>query len=114
MLRNLEHVLIDLDGNPIKFTDNDGEITAKHVITNSLLNARIEGEQPNGEKSYKRYCLCLEVHKGGNMDFKSDELELIKRLTAIMYAPLVVGQIYKWCDTDFVPVSATPKVKLKS
>ena len=117
MLRNLDTVLKNLDGTPIlkertaeatsmMEPQADEPLTIKDVAINALLASR-DGDKLDGTASVARYKLALRLHDGGEQDLKLDDLALIKRLAGLMYMPLVIGQVYAWCDPDPKP-AATP------
>lgn len=97
MPKNLDHVIVDLDGKPIA-QDDSGK--GKHadirfVAVNALL-ASVPGDNPTGDEKAQRYALAIRINAGGEQEFTPEELALVKRLVGQVYGPLIVGQVYEW------------------
>jgi hypothetical protein len=97
MTKDTDRPLLLLNGSPLK--EGDQDLLMRHAIVAALLNPNA-GEGANGEEKAARYKLALAVYDGGEQDFTADQLVLIKRLVGMTYGPLVVGQVYDWCDSD--------------
>jgi hypothetical protein len=95
MLKNLDDPIVDLSGDPV--TEPDGsKPSIKSVAVTALLNSP-EGT-PTATQKADRYHLAMRLHKGGDQDLTVEELALIKSLVGAFFLPLVVGQVFDWCD----------------
>jgi len=99
MTKNLDIPVHDLDGEQAidRVRGVDRPATVKHFIVNAL--ALVNGEQVSGEEKMRRYKLAMRLNEGGEQDLTPEDLSLIKSVIGVMYAPLIVGQIYDWADS---------------
>ena len=96
MVKNLDIELKNLDKTLLK-TEDEKVFTIKEAVTQALIIAKEEGKV-DGEASYKRYKLANKLFAGGEQELTPEELVLIKRMVALVYSPLVIGQVYDWAD----------------
>lgn len=100
MTKDLDVPMLDMDGEQV--TDRvkgvDRPATIKNFIVNSL--ALLNGEQISGEEKMIRYKLAMRLNEGGEQELTPEELVLIKKTVGTMYAPLIVGQVFTWADSD--------------
>ncbi len=114
MTRDLDAPLRNLDGTPIveggKPAIVDGNPTVEGgkpllmaTVATSALLAQVPGETPTGDDKAARFRLAIRLHAGGAQDIKAEDLALLKKLVGQLYNPLVVGQVFAWCDSDPAP-----------
>lgn len=95
MKKDFNIAMTDLDGKPI---EGEGKsLTAKGVALNALLVSP-SGDSSTGEQKAKRYDLALRINATPELEVSPEEIVQLKELIGKIYAPLVVGQIYKFLD----------------
>lgn len=99
MTKDLDIPVFDLDGERVidRVKGEDRPATIKHFVVNAL--ALVNGEQVSGDEKMQRYKLAMRLREGGEQAFTPEELSLIKSVVAVMYSPLIVGQVYEWADS---------------
>ena len=104
---DLNHVLLDLDGNPVP------DITKKAIIVDnkqvlpdltlrSLFCGVLVSQKPDdvisGEEKAKRYNMAITMYPKDIVELDLDEATLLRDLVAEGYTPLVVGQVWNILD----------------
>lgn len=104
-VKNLDGTdMVDPKGNPQRIAD---------FIAGALANF-LPHEQPQPEISEKllRGNLAQRVYLGGEQEYTSDELGLMKKTCGLMWgAPIVLSQIVAAIDNDSVEPAAAPAAK---
>ena len=98
-LRDLEREVLTQD----KPTFNEaGEVTGKKkeaVILGNLCKSALlqANEDDKADEKVTRFELSLRLAmaEGPELDLEAEDITLIKKLVGKMYAPLVVGQVYR-------------------
>lgn len=98
MKKNVDTVLNDLSGQPLKNGEQD--MTLKVAAVNALMGVYPDEQQLDGSEKAKRYALAQKIHAGGEVDLTSDDLALTKKLIGKAYGPVVVGPAYALIDGD--------------
>lgn len=93
MLKNVDTPIVNLDGSTIQ--QKDTVVTIRDVLENALL-APIDGL--TGTQKVARYRLAMAVHAGGDVEFKPEDLVLVKEAVGSTMPTLSVGQVFDWCD----------------
>ena len=98
MTKDLDIPVYDLEGEQVidRIRGEDRPATIKNFVVNAL--ALVNGEQMSGEEKMQRYKLAMRLKEGGQQSFTPEEILLIKSVVAVMYPPVIVGQVYEWCD----------------
>jgi hypothetical protein len=109
MLKNVDEKLLGLNGKIA--IENGKEILISQIIVDALMDSSIGSQTVTGQQKMERYNLAREVQKGGLIEFKAEDLALLKELVGIKYTPLVVGQFYPWVDSDNVEKPKLNKVQ---
>ena len=94
MLLDNTKVLVTLAGEPLK-ESVDGEVkdvTVKTVIVNALLNPM---EKDTGMQKMEKEELARKVYQNDSVDLTIEQVKLIKDRIGEMYAPIVVGQVWR-------------------
>ena len=98
-----------LDGTPMTVQETDGNtgitndtgkpFDLKHAATQALLG-QLQGEKPDGMKSYKRYKLAEKINESesAEVDLSVEEIADIKKRIGEMYNPIIVGQAWDILD----------------
>jgi hypothetical protein len=98
MLKNVDAKLLALNGEVA--VENGKEVVMSQILIDALMDSTIGGKSVTGQQKLERYNLARDVQKGGLVDFKPEELALLKELVGIKYTPIVVGQFYPWADNS--------------
>jgi len=118
MKRDFDVVIRYFDGRPVKVTkdakdvkilpdgkeEDPGDLTVGLAISDALLMAKTD--PGNTKENVARYHLAKKVYEGGIQEVKTEDLDLAKKTVAVTFGPLVLGQVFDWCDADFVPPAA--------
>lgn len=102
MKRNLDTLLLDLKGEPVK-EGVGGEtrpVTVGSILIQSLLTLTQEDQSLAADAKVTRYKLGLKVAPGGEVELTSEDLALLKLLVGRLFSPLVVGRVYDWCESE--------------
>jgi hypothetical protein len=100
---NVNVVLVDLDGDPIKDAKKaaDGQVeyvdvTLKRICVNALLAAQ-QDEKLDGLESVRRFNLARKINgaKDGQLKLSAEDISKVKSLIGKSYAPLVTGQAWE-------------------
>lgn len=89
---NLNTVLVNIDGKPLKKLDKD--LTLKIIITDALLQMNPDERNLSADEKLKRYELALKIRKNDAISLESDDTVLIKMLINKVYGTLVIGQTH--------------------
>jgi len=94
MLVKVNVPLMTMDGQVMK--DNvDGQAvdaTVKMAIVNAVLSPV---ERELGVDKVKKYELAKKIYASDEVDLNEDEIKLIKDRVGVVFAPVIVGQIYE-------------------
>ena len=100
MVIKVNQTLKDYEGKLLTEKSNvDGKVVEKEVKLRTILVNVLNYMDPNpNEKSstedkLKAYKLSIEIMSKDEVDFKIEELALIKKNCNLMYTPLIVGQV---------------------
>lgn len=93
MKYNLDVVIKNLDGKPVKSDDKD--LTVRKVCQMALLNPSGD-DKANGKRSFDKFRLAQKLHDSkGEVELEAEDVTLIKELVGKSYVPLVVGRVYE-------------------
>ena len=106
MMLQLSMQLRDQDGKLLTQAkptlNNEGVIigqTQEPVLLGNLVKAALlqPDEKDSADEKVTKFELMLRVSaaKDGELDLESEDITLVKKLVGKMYAPLVVGQVYR-------------------
>jgi hypothetical protein len=89
--------LIDLDGKTVDSSATDKTpATVRKVVCGALIASYPDEANLNPEEKVKRWNLALRVQKELDpIDFKTDEIALMKKLVGKAYGPMIVGQVWE-------------------
>jgi len=95
---NVETVLTDLDGEPLKGTK--GDILLKGVLCDALMfvNPDPQKKRATGEEMVALHELALKINKpgeGGVVELSTEECTLAKTKAAEALVPLIYGQVHR-------------------
>lgn len=91
---NVTVLLRSLDGSvPLLNSQTGKDMMLREVLVGALISES-PSESPNGEEKYRRYHLARKIQKRTMVELKSEEVVSLKRLVALIYPPLVVGQTF--------------------
>lgn len=86
--------ITDLDGAALK--EGERELTLSMVICNALMISHQSERELSGDEKVKRFVLATRIHGAAlPVDVSAEEAALIKKLVAMAYGPLVVGQVWQ-------------------
>lgn len=97
--------LTTIDGKP--FTGPDGketETTLASICQNALLAGYPDEQNLSGIEKVARYGMALKIRDEKKWDLTATEVELLKKLVAKAFPPLIVGQV--WAILDPASVKA--------
>lgn len=104
MLLNVDTVLLDLKGKPIK-TPVEGsnpvefeDFTLGAAIIGAMLNQTEADRGADGKTKLAQYRIAQAVSAGGEVEFATEELAEIKKRIGTGYSPLIVGIIFDIID----------------
>ena len=94
MLLSTTKVLVNIAGEPLKDSVNGVavDVTVKTVIVNALLNPM---EKDTGMQKLEKEELARKVYQNDSVDLTIEQVKLIKDRIGEMYAPIVVGQVWR-------------------
>jgi len=76
-----------------------GKRTLKSVAVEALQLSFADEQQISGEEKAKRWVLATRIYANPeNIDLKTEEISIIKKLIGKAYGPLIVGQAWKILD----------------
>lgn len=88
---DLDKVLVDFEGDPIK-TDKDEPWTLKKLVVSALSASLEEDRNMSPDKAVARYALALRLHKGGEQELMPEEASEIRARLPKCYAIMLSGQ----------------------
>ena len=94
MKLNFDNLLLDFNGESIKDSNTQKEISLRIVAINALI-ATIEGIIVEPMKKFERYKLAEKVHAGGMVEVTAEEISEIEDCVGRAYSVVVVGAAYK-------------------
>jgi len=87
-----------VDGTPLAL-DDGSPATVRAVVTAALVSHHAqEAPQPDGVEKFRRYRLAVKVTEEDRPELTLGERKTILDLVALMYAPLVCGQVWELLD----------------
>jgi len=94
MLLDNTKVLVTLAGEPLKESVNGEakDVTLRMVVVNALLSPV---EKDTGMKKMEKEELARMVYQNDSVDLTIEQVKLIKDRIGEMYAPIVVGQVWR-------------------
>ncbi len=101
--------LRELDGTPLEMPDSvcmecGNALEAKpftlRLACTTALIAQFRDDQVKGDEHLRRWKLANKIYDNDEVDLKSGEIELVKKLVAKQRGPLVVGQVWELLDPD--------------
>lgn len=93
---NFDQPLKKLSGDELK--DSDGKtLTLKWACTEALLG-HYPKEDIDGTEKMARFILAKRISEGGDIELKAEEITKLKKLVALNFAPLIVGQVWQMID----------------
>ena len=95
MLVKVNQVLRTIDGQSMKDSDGQGNITeatVKSAIVNAILSPV---QKETGIEKVAKYELAKKIYASDEVNLDEKEIALIKDRVGELYAPVVVGQIYE-------------------
>lgn len=99
----LNQTLADIEGKAIPQSEQEKNVflTLKKVIINALLGNYQDEVNLSGEEKLKRWEMALAVKATeSTIDFKSEDIALIKKLVTKLYAVTIVGQAWKMLEKE--------------
>ena len=87
---NVLQPLNDYEGKPL--IENKKPVLLRSVIISALNFTSKEAKQPTAEEKMELYQLSVKVWNTDEVDLTSEQISMIKKNTAEMFAPLVAGQ----------------------
>ena len=92
MKRNFNQELTTFSGEKMKSVDGS-TATAKSVIIDALL---ADDRQLSGTDKMKHFALAEKIHKSDDsVELSTEDLTIIKGAVGKIFAPMVVGQVYR-------------------
>lgn len=90
-------VLLDMEGKSIDASATDkSPATVRKVVVGALIASYADEQNLGGDEKVKRWNLALKIQKEADpIDFKSDEIALMKKLVGKAYGPMIVGQVWE-------------------
>lgn len=90
-------LITDLAGKPLpQTTDDSPAATLGYIVANALIAVTEASRNEDASKKVKSFDLALKVHAGGVLDFKAEELTLMKEKVNQAYpSALVVARAYE-------------------
>lgn len=98
MIKNFDFELKDINGDVCK-DEKGNNVTAKNIILNSLERLDLEESSLSGADKASKYRLMILINSGGDVELKSEDVTLFKKLIGKFWGPLVVGRMYEYLDT---------------
>jgi len=97
MLINVTETLKQFDGTPIKDVVKGEAVdaTVRQAIVNALMSP---AEKDTGLEKVKKYDLAMRVYKEDEVEFSAEEAAMVKEVVGKLFAPIVVGQLFKLLD----------------
>jgi len=94
MLLNTTKVLVNIAGEPLKESVNGVavDVTLRMVVVNALLSPM---EKDTGMQKMEKEELARKVYQNDSVDLTIEQVKLIKDRIGEMYAPIVVGQVWR-------------------
>lgn len=89
---DLDQVLKDYEGNPLKQGDGDKDLTLAIACTGAVSNPQPEDNQLSADVTKDRWLLSMRCHAGGEVDFTPEELTLIRGRLPKQFSVLIAGQ----------------------
>ncbi len=91
---NINQVLTQLNGQPIKDTDESGK-AVDATVRNALVNAVLLPEQnEKGTQKVLKYELAKKIYQAKeDVEVTAEEVVMLKRVVGEAFAPLIVGQL---------------------
>jgi len=94
---NTKKVLVKFDGSPIQDVVNDK--TTDAIVRDALVNSLMApNEKDSGAKKLEKYDLAMRIYKQDEVDLTAEEAATIKECVGKLFAPIIVGQIFKLLD----------------
>jgi len=89
-----------LKGETLKDSEKNN-ITLKTVTINCLLGESNDDKMLSGEKKLEKYLLAEKIYTSeSEIDIKSDEISMIKKIISENYPPLISGQCWLIMEGD--------------
>jgi len=101
----LNQTLADIEGKTIREGGEEKgvEFTLKKIVINALLGNYQDEVNLSGEEKLKRWEMALTIKTAeSTLDLKSEDIALIKKLIAKLYAVTIVGQAWKMLEKEVV------------
>lgn len=94
----------NIDGTDATGADGKpAELKLSKVCIDALLNVFPDEQNLVGVDKIKRYMLAQNIQEHRDYSMTSEETELVKKLVAKLYGPLIVGQAWALLDPVSVP-----------
>jgi len=85
--------LITISGEPLyEDKEQSKSVLLKTICVNALLGVYDDDAKLSGEEKLRRYQLAGRLYKGGTCEVTTEEVVLLKQLSARAYPALVCGQ----------------------
>lgn len=98
---NIERVLNNLDGSPLKSSDNTN-LTVGDILSTCALSAPAQGGNYTPDQQVQRYNLAIDIKLAregdGFLEITSDQATMFKADVARMFAPIAAGQVLPLLD----------------
>lgn len=97
MVFDVTKVLVSMSGEPLKESVNGVavDITLRTVIVNALLSPV---EKDSGMKKMEKEELARKIYQNDSVDLTIEDVKLIKDCIGELYAPIVVGQCWRFLE----------------
>lgn len=89
---NVDTPILNLEGDALE------NATAKSVILEALMVTFEDDRNLTGEQKIKIFLLAQRVQSGGEVDFTSDDITLMKTRVAKGFNALAVGRVWELLD----------------
>lgn len=94
----------NIDGTDATGADGKpAELKLSKVCIDALLNVFPDEQNLVGVDKIKRYVLAQNIQEHRDYSMTSEETELVKKLVAKLYGPLIVGQAWALLDPVSIP-----------
>lgn len=103
MQKNFSVPFTDLDGGEVFEKDKNGDdkkVMISTLVVNALLGTYQDEQSVSGEDKLKRFCLAERINEGGLREYTTEELALIKNLSAKAFSTLATARIWNVCESD--------------
>lgn len=100
MIIDLTQQILDLSGQPMR-DENDEPAILKNIVKTALMSTIKGDENASADEKINRTILAKDAYTSEQVDWKSEDVTLIKKRINSLYAnPLVVSEAYRLIEGD--------------